>query len=152
MSVPTAVTRTPPTAPGAPASVVTVTSTPALDPELFLAFTVQVYSVRGLRPVIAAEVPVTPMAPDPATSYSLAVPPVFGASHCSSAAFDPAGEPERLRTSPGAACVVTVTSVPGPEPPALVAVTVKVYSVCALSPVTVAVVPEILAVPPPVTV
>ena len=152
VSVPTAVTRTPPTAPGTAASVVTVTSRPALEPELLIAFTVQVYSVSGLRPVIAAAVPVTPTVPGPVTSYSPAVPPEAGASQLSKAPVDPAGAPVRFVTSPGAASVVTFTSAPGPAPPALFAVTVKVYSVSALSPVTVAAVPEILAVPPPATV
>ena len=76
---------------------------------------------------------------------------MLGACQDSEAVVVPVAEADRFRTAPGSRHVVTVSVAAAPVPALLVAVTENVCWVPALSPVTVAEVPDTAIVPEPVT-
>jgi len=149
------------TAVGAPGTVLGVTAALATDagevPTLLVAVTVNVYEVPLVNPATVADVPtiVVAVAPpgDAITVYPvIAEPPLLaGAVQVTTAEAFP-GVADTAVGAPGTVLGVTAAlgDDAGEVPAALVAVTVNVYAVPLVRPVTVAVVaPVVVAVLPP---
>jgi len=127
----------------------------SLVPAAFVAVTVNVYALCSLRPVTVAEVPAVVAVRLPGsdvTTYSvIGLPPSeAGAVHETTAEIS-LGIADTPLGAPGAVGVVTEfdESEDGLVPMEFVAVTVKVYAVPFVRPVTVTEVPVVVAVTPP---